>query len=90
MNFISPIVPVAVADAGAAFNAAIFKDADVMLPATVVLPLNKTLNASDLARMLGVHASMGSKILKGQRSLTVDHLRKLADHFKVRPELFMA
>tara|TARA_R110000822_G_C15091521_1_gene470800 strand:+ start:94 stop:453 length:360 start_codon:yes stop_codon:yes gene_type:complete len=42
-------VPVAEADAGAAFNAAIFKDADVMLPATVVLPLNKTLNASDLA-----------------------------------------
>lgn len=48
------------------------------------------MNASDLARLLGVHASMGSKILKGERSLTVEHLRKLADRFKVRPELFMA
>ncbi len=48
------------------------------------------MNASDLARLLGVHASMGSKILKSERSLTVEHLRKLADRFKVRPELFMA
>jgi antitoxin component HigA of HigAB toxin-antitoxin module len=47
------------------------------------------MNASDLARLLGVHPSMGSKILKGDRSLTVAHLRKLADRFKVRPELFM-
>ena len=48
------------------------------------------MNASDLARLLGVHPSMGSKILKGQRSLTVDHLRRLCERFKVRPELFMA
>ena len=47
------------------------------------------MNASDLARLLGVHPSMGSKILKGERSLTVDSLRKLAAHFKVSPELFM-
>ncbi len=47
------------------------------------------MNASDLARLLGVHASMGSKILKGERALTVDHLRKLAERFKVSPELFM-
>ena len=47
------------------------------------------MNASDLARLLGVHASMGSKILKGERSLTVEHLRKLAERFRVRPELFM-
>ncbi len=32
---------------------------------------------------------MGSKILKGERSLTVEDLRKLADRFKVRPDLFM-
>jgi len=48
------------------------------------------MSASDLARLLGVHASMGSKILKGERSLTVGHLRKLAERFRVRPELFMA
>jgi HTH-type transcriptional regulator/antitoxin HigA len=47
------------------------------------------MNASDLARLLGVHPSMGSKILKGERSLTVDHLRKLSQRFKVSPELFM-
>ena len=29
------------------------------------------MNASDLARLLGMHVSMGSKILKGDRSLTV-------------------
>jgi HTH-type transcriptional regulator / antitoxin HigA len=47
------------------------------------------MNASDLALVLGVHVSMGSKILKGERALTVDHLRKLAERFKVSPELFM-
>jgi HTH-type transcriptional regulator/antitoxin HigA len=48
------------------------------------------MNASDLSRLLGVHASMGSKILKGERSLTIEHLRKLAERFKVRPDLFMS
>ena len=48
------------------------------------------MNASDLARLLGIHVSMGSKILNGDRALTVEHLRKLAAHFRVRPELFMA
>jgi len=47
------------------------------------------MNASDLARLLGVHASMRSKILKGERSLTVEHLKKLSTRFKVRPELFI-
>ncbi len=47
------------------------------------------MNASDLARLLDVHASMGSKILRGERSLTVDHVRKLASHFKVSPRLFL-
>ena len=47
------------------------------------------MNASDLARLLGVHASLGSKILKGERSLTVDHIRTLATQFKVSPRLFL-
>ncbi len=47
------------------------------------------MNASDLARLLGIHASMGSKILNGDRMLTVDHLKKLAARFKVRPDAFM-
>lgn len=56
----------------------------------VVVPNPDWTNASDLARLLGTHPSMGSKILKGDRSLTVDHLRTLANRFSVRPELFMA
>ena len=47
------------------------------------------MNASDLARLLGVHASMGSKILSGERSLTLAHIRKLADRFKMSGEVFM-
>ncbi len=47
------------------------------------------MSASGLARLLGVHASMGSKILKGDRALTVDHLKLLGAKFKVRPDTFM-
>jgi len=47
------------------------------------------MNASDLARVLEVHPSLGSKILKGERSLTVAHIKKLATRFKVRPEIFI-
>jgi len=47
------------------------------------------MSASDLARLLGVHASMGSKILKRERALTVDHLKLLSARFKVRAETFM-
>ena len=47
------------------------------------------MNASDLARLLGVHVSMGSKILKGDRSLTVDHLKILSARFKVSPDIFI-
>lgn len=48
------------------------------------------MSGSDLARLLGVHASMGSKILNGDRSLTVEHIRKLADRFKIAPEALMS
>lgn len=47
------------------------------------------MNASDLARLLGVHASMGSKILNAERALTVDHLKTLAARFRVRPDVFI-
>lgn len=47
------------------------------------------MNASGLARLLGIHASMGSKILKGARALTVDHLNLLAAKFKVQADTFM-
>lgn len=47
------------------------------------------MNASDLARLLDVHPSMGSKILTGERSLTIPHIRRLAKRFQVRPEIFL-
>jgi len=46
------------------------------------------MSASDLARLLKVHVSLGSKILNGDRSLTVDHIKRLAARFSVSPALF--
>lgn len=43
------------------------------------------MTASGRARLLGTHASMGSKIRRGDRSLTVEHIRKLAACFMVGP-----
>ena len=47
------------------------------------------LSAADLARLLGAHTSMGDKNLKGERSLTVDHIRILAERFTVAPDAFI-
>ena len=47
------------------------------------------MSASDLARLLDVHPSMGSKILQGERALTVTHLKALAARFMVSAELFI-
>jgi HTH-type transcriptional regulator/antitoxin HigA len=48
------------------------------------------INAADLARLLGVHRSMGSKLLKGERALTARHLQMLSERFKVSADLFLA
>ena len=47
------------------------------------------MNASDLARLLGVHVSLGSKILKGDRALTLEHIKLLGEHFHVSPAVFV-
>ena len=47
------------------------------------------MGAADLARLLGVHRSMGSKLLKGKRALTTKHLKILSDRFKVSVALFL-
>jgi len=47
------------------------------------------MSAADLARLLGVHRSMGSKLLKGERALTVRHLQLLGERFKVSAALFL-
>jgi HTH-type transcriptional regulator/antitoxin HigA len=47
------------------------------------------MSAVDLARLLGVHRSMGSKLLKGERALTTRHLQTLGERFKVSAALFL-
>jgi HTH-type transcriptional regulator/antitoxin HigA len=47
------------------------------------------MSAADLARLLGVHRSMGSKLLRGERALTARHLNILSERFKVSADLFL-
>jgi HTH-type transcriptional regulator/antitoxin HigA len=47
------------------------------------------LGAADLSRILGGSRNLGAMILRGERNLTLPHIRKLAAHFKVSPELFI-
>lgn len=47
------------------------------------------LSAADLSRLLGGSRNLGAMILRGERNLTLAHIRKLADHFRVSPELFI-
>lgn len=47
------------------------------------------LSAADLSRLLGGSRNLGAMILRGDRNLTLAHVRKLADHFRVSPELFI-
>ncbi len=47
------------------------------------------LTASDLSRILGKDTSLGYRILNGERSLTVEHIKRLAEHFAVGPESFL-
>jgi len=47
------------------------------------------MSAGDLSRLLGADRTLGAKILRGDRNLTVPHLRILARRFKVSPDLFI-
>lgn len=44
---------------------------------------------SDLARILEVDASLGGKIARGERRLTLDHIKKLSKTFKISAEVFV-
>jgi len=46
------------------------------------------ISGRDLGRLLG-QPQLGAKILRGKRELSKAHIRKLCDHFKVGPELFV-
>ena len=43
--------------------------------------------AADLSRLLGGSRNLGAMLLRGDRNLTLPHVRKLAAHSKVSPEL---
>lgn len=47
------------------------------------------MSGADLARLLEVDPSLGTKILRGERRLTVEHIRILSKHFAVNPDLFI-
>jgi HTH-type transcriptional regulator/antitoxin HigA len=47
------------------------------------------LTAADLSRLVGGSRNLGAMILRGERNLTLPHVRKLAAHFKVGAELFV-
>lgn len=49
----------------------------------------RSLTAADLSRILGGSRNLGAMILRGDRNLTLAHIRKLAAYFKVGPELFI-
>lgn len=48
------------------------------------------MSAADLARLLGVHRTLGAMILRGERKLTLNHVRTLAHHFSVSADVFLS
>jgi HTH-type transcriptional regulator / antitoxin HigA len=47
------------------------------------------MSAADLSRILGSDRSLGPKLLRGERRLTMDHIRTLARRFNVEPGVFV-
>ena len=47
------------------------------------------LGAADLSRLLGVHRTLGAMILRGERKLTLNHVKILARRFAVSADLFL-
>ena len=47
------------------------------------------LAAADLSRILGGSRNLGAMILRGDRNLTLAHIRRLAAHFNVSPAVFV-
>ena len=48
------------------------------------------MNGADLSRLLGSHRTLGAMILRGERKLTVEHVRVLCSHFGVSSDLFLS
>ena len=47
------------------------------------------MSATDLSRLLGSDRSLGPKLLRGERRLTVNHIRTLARRFNVNPGVLL-
>lgn len=47
------------------------------------------MTAADISQLLDSSRNFGAMILRGDRNLTLAHVRKLAAHFHVSPELFV-
>ncbi|MCW5556523.1 MAG: transcriptional regulator [Verrucomicrobiae bacterium] len=47
------------------------------------------LSGADLSGILGASRALGPMILRGERNLTVEHVKRLARQFKVDPALFL-
>ena len=47
------------------------------------------LSAADLSRLLEGSRNLGAMILRGERNLTVAHIRTLAAHFNVSPNVLV-
>ncbi len=50
----------------------------------------RDMNAADLSRILNTSRNLGAMILRGERKLTLKHVRTLAEHFRVSADLFLA
>ncbi len=60
-------------------------------PSSVLAHLiaERGMSAADLSRVLGTSRNLGGMILRGERRLTLDHVTRLAKHFRVSPALFL-
>jgi HTH-type transcriptional regulator/antitoxin HigA len=47
------------------------------------------INTRQLGEVLGVDQSVATRILSGERSITVEHAKKLAARFHLMPSLFL-
>ncbi len=50
----------------------------------------KGLTAADLSRLLGGSRNLGAMILRGERKLTLNHVRTLSRHFGVSADVFLS
>ena len=48
------------------------------------------MSAAELSRVLGASRNLGAMILRGERQLTVAHVRTLAKRFRVSADLFLS